>query len=85
MAATKKSRFDQLEVVKAPAPVEEAEVKVEAPAEAKTQLETLSSQMRRDLKIALKQASAREERKQYQLIEEAVTAYLKQKHPQLLE
>ena len=85
MAAPKKSRFDQLEVVKAPNTTEASQAKESAPAESKTQLETLSSQMRRDLKIALKQASAREERKQYQLIEEAVMAYLKAKHPQLLE
>lgn len=83
MAAPKKSRFEQLQVVNASTSADTAEVS--RAMESKTQLETLSSQMRRDLKIALKQASAREERKQYQLIEEAVTAYLKAKHPQLLE
>ena len=83
MAAPKKSRFEQLQVVNASPSPQAAEVSQAI--ESKTQLETLSSQMRRDLKIALKQASAREERKQYQLIEEAVTAYLKANHPQLLE
>ena len=82
--ATKKSRFEQLQVLK-------TDVQEAAPAtqftdlEEANPLEALSSQMRRDLKSALKQASAREHRKQYQLIEEAVVAYLTKNHPQLLE
>lgn len=78
----KKSRFEQLQVLKTtPEPTVD---KVEQ-LEVENPLESLSTQMRRDLKIALKQASAREQRKQYQLLEEAVTDYLRRSHSDLLK
>lgn len=83
--ATKRSRFEQLQVLKRPETQEETPITQFAELQEANPLETLSSQMRRDLKSALKQASAREHRKQYELIEEAVTAYLERKHPSLLE
>lgn len=83
--ATKRSRFEQLQVLKKSEDQEETAVTPFADLEEANPLESLSSQMRRDLKSALKQASAREHRKQYQLIEEAVIAYLQKKHPSLLE
>lgn len=80
--SVKKSRFEQLQVLKtAPEPTVD---KVERP-EVENTLESLSTQMRRDLKIALKQASAREERKQYQLLEEAVIDYLRRSHSDLVK
>lgn len=83
--AVKKSRFEQLQVLKKADATEEVSPAQFATLEEANPLESLSSQMRRDLKSALKQASAREHRKQYQLIEEAVIAYLEKKHPSLLE
>lgn len=77
--SAKKSRFEQLQVLN-PTPAPEIDVSGE-----RTALESLSTQMRRDLKIALKQASAREERKQYQLLEDAVTDYLGRIHPDILK
>lgn len=81
----KKSRFEGLQVLKKPDTVEEATPPQYTELEEANPLESLSSQMRRDLKSALKQASAREHRKQYQLIEEAVITYLKKNHPNLVE
>ena len=46
-------------------------------------LETLSSQMRKQLKKALKQASATEERASYLILEQALEEYLKANHKDL--
>ncbi|CAM3832807.1 hypothetical protein [Deinococcus frigens] len=81
--SVKKSRFEQLQVLK-PSPELTGTTKVGRP-EVENVLESLSTQMHRDLKIALKQASAREQRKQYQLLEEAVTDYLRRDHADLLK
>lgn len=78
MSASKKSRFKDL-------PVRTASQKQEAPNDVEQVRESFSSQCRPDFKHALKQASARENRKLYQLLEDSLEDYLKRHHPDLLK
>lgn len=82
---TKKSRFEKLQVVKNLKETPEDTPEPQTASADQKRLESLSSQMRRDLKSGLKQASAREHRKVYQIIEEAVSCYLAEHHPDLLK
>lgn len=79
MPASKKSRFDDLPVRTTPQKQESLSSDVEQVRE------SFSSQCRPDFKSALKQASAKENRKLYQLLEDSLEDYLKRHHPDLLK
>lgn len=66
-----------------PASVEAPSVVPEAPAQAPDQLEPFSAHLMGRTKRLLKQAAAKEGRKQYELLQEAVAAYLAEKHADL--
>lgn len=83
MSASKKSRFEGLPVVNTPAQIPAAGLRISEGGEAKR--EALSTLIRPDLKVALKQASAKEKRKVYQLLEDGLEEYLKRHHPDLLD
>lgn len=79
MSASKKSRFGNLPV-RTTSPKQDALKAVDEQVR-----ESFSSQCRPDFKHALKQASARENRKVYQLLEDSLEDYLKRHHPDLLK
>lgn len=81
----KPARFDLslLRQEKAPEPVEAAASPQAVPA-AEEKLEQFGSHMLTRTKRALKMAAADEGRKQYEVLHDAVTAYLKAHHPSLV-
>ena len=83
MSASKGSRFGKLpvKVPTSPTPAEDTSSAVAV----QEKRELLGAAVNSDLKSAIKQASAREKRKIYQLTEDALTDYLKRHHPDLLK
>lgn len=80
MSAGKKSRFGDLPV-RNNVPQKQA-----APApETEQAREPISTQLRPDLKAALKHASTAEGRKVYQVLEDALEEYLERNHPNFLK
>ena len=77
--AAKKSRFDAMRRTSQHTAAESHLIETEEAREA------ISTQIRSDLKVALKHASVVEGRKLYQVLEDALEDYLKQKHPNYLK
>lgn len=78
--STKKSRFAELAVVKQVSALAEG-----APTPVQGKREPMTTLLRPELRVALKQASAQEKRKVYQVVEDSLVDYLKRHHPNLLK
>lgn len=80
MSASKKSRFEGL-----PIRTKATEKQVAPAPETEEAREPISTQIRSDLKAALKHASTAESRKLYQVLEDALEEYLERKHPNFMK